>query len=117
MVSCNYCNKQFQPEFLDGHISSEHGIRYPCEFCDVEVTIKSSLRRHINRAHPEFKLSCHHCNFTCTNSIALKSHIKAEHETINQKYYCKYCGKSFDLQNYLKRHINGVHKEKELQCK
>lgn len=41
---------------MNSHINSAHkGMRYACPFCEVDMTAKSSIKRHIQTAHKDRK--------------------------------------------------------------
>ena len=52
-VMCMSCGKERKTfSKMRVHLTV-HGIgrRYPCPFCDIEITLETNLRRHVNHVH------------------------------------------------------------------
>ena len=52
-VMCMSCGKEMKRLGKMRDHLTVHGIgrRYPCPFCDIEITLETNLRRHINHVH------------------------------------------------------------------
>lgn len=78
---------------------------YPCDLCDCEYLIKSSLARHRRTAHKQ-KIS-HQCAERTANFIRLSSymepHVQRIHTDVGQ-YECQVCRMTFRKENVMKSH-------------
>ena len=59
---------------------------------------------------------CNQCGKVLTSKYNLKDHIEVVHEGI-KKFSCKYCEQNFGYENDLRRHIQAIHKDKDVEYK
>ena len=66
------------PFALKMHKQSKHeGIKYSCEQCDYEATMKANLLRHLKSKHEEVKYPCNQCDYKATMKGSLLTHLKS----------------------------------------
>ncbi len=55
-VSCEVCSKEFPAQrYLKDHLKSAHtGEYFVCNVCGVQCKWKSSMNKHMRRAHPKW---------------------------------------------------------------
>ena len=59
------------------HNRSVHeDLKYQCNDCDYQATIKSNLKNHIDAMHSNNILTCYQCDFKTKWRGAFNSHIK-----------------------------------------
>ena len=122
--TCNQCEKQFRLKGrLTQHITKKHGgVKYPCNLCGIEVTMKKNLRKrvynniylrkHMKEIHG-VSFACPQCEFVTKSdrSEILKRHMRT-HEGVRCHYNrCEFRAKE---QVKLQRHIEEKHKQ---ECK
>ena len=68
---------------LKAHKASKHdGVKYKCDFCDMQVVCKSSLKHHILLKHSKHNntiITCKHCEEQFQQMEAYTDHIKNIH--------------------------------------
>ena len=79
------------------HISQQEAIKYFCNQCDQQFTIKKYFRDHSH---------CHQCEYQ-GNKHDLRIHIKSKHE--NLKYKCNRCKFGYKSNQGLRDHIDFFH--------
>ena len=109
---CDNCEKKFTIIFdLNNHNASTHSIfkkkPFKCNYCDVTVTLKRHLKRHIEEIHMRTKsFQCEDCDKIFGRKIYFK-----KHNTLNHPYSCNGCEKKFIKRLHLKNHYLSVHKK------
>ena len=127
-TKCDVCLQKFaSSDMLQLHYSEKHQTRpktMQCSYCDIKVTDKSNLKRHIDKKHPEFSvkkrirrnypkkipLACEICVLEFETYKMLQSHIVENHE-LDGKKICSYCNQKFPALNTMKFHIDSKHPE------
>ena len=81
-----------------------------CTLCGKIFEDIDSFEVHINKSHDfkQSKHSCDVCNKEFIHKLNLDTHIKADHENI-QDFKCDKCQSQFGSIVLLKRHIQRVH--------
>ena len=84
--ACNQCDQQFTlKRSLTKHIQSAHeGIKYACNQCDKLFTQQNSLTVHIQSIHEGVKYGCNQCDYEATTQRSLTSHRKNKHLSLNR---------------------------------
>ena len=109
---CDNCEKKFTIVFdLNNHNSSIHSIfkkkPFQCSYCNVKVTSKVHLKRHIENIHMRTKsVQCEDCD----KLFFSKPYFK-KHNSLNHPYSCNDCEKKFIKPLQLKNHYLSVHKK------
>ena len=80
-----------------------------CEFCDYSTKLKSTLGRHLLKAHYSKKArhECLKCTFSCESKSGLKAHMVSHSN--NRPFPCHFCDYRAKLKGSLKNHILTVH--------
>ena len=77
------------------------------------VLLKRSLKEEVDSKEQETHLKCKTCKNGFKSRQELKAHIKDVH---NQKIHCMECGKSFEKNCELEKHLNEHTKPKQFKC-
>ena len=126
---CDICEETFKrPVHLTEHVANAHqlenqsqvGNKVPedlkCEACNESFNTRSEFKEHVKRVHERRKTqSCNVCSKTFMPS-SLYLHLRNVHKSSTFK--CKICEKVFSSKNYLKDHIDEIHRmaEKYFKC-
>jgi DNA-directed RNA polymerase subunit RPC12/RpoP len=120
-IFCDVCGAKFDTEAkLKKHrpIHKDEDTPFACADCGRLFTTRYIMRKHIERYH---KYPLHRCKKCGTNFHSLKDlrlHHLHGHVDASRPHKCFECGKSFAKENWLFRHIQGVHEKiKTFQCK
>lgn len=87
------------------YIDPQLGLIYKCDVCKKICKSWGNLKCHYKRHDKLGNLICSICKNTFNSKADLHSHL-ADHKTNhrNKKYFCKYCGKSFEQSGFLFGH-------------
>lgn len=136
-LTCKSCDKRLGnlDEFID-HIIDSHEIvfdrscldaflcfkltnlKISCLSCRAEFEFFGSLLNHVFKAHSQDRrglLLCDHCGKGFQRQYLLSKHIKDAHE--QSGYKCRHCSKSFQREHQWRYHELSVHKERKFKCK
>jgi len=109
---CPHCDTMLKVTTMKAHIRNVHENvkpRIACteEDCEKTFLSKSDMNRHIASVHEKLKFPCPECgkNF---HIDFLKKHIQMIHKQI-YPYFCKQCGKGFQVLKDLHTHIRTKH--------
>ena len=82
-----------------------------CDKCDIGLTSKTSLRKHMNKIHT--KLICDQCDYRAPSKILLQKHIKGEHKKQRREKNpkCKICQIECETLAALNSHVSTSHKD------
>ena len=92
--------------------SDNEGKGFPCDLCGKSYVTKKSLTKHRTNAHESQQNNCYVCGIDCVCKDKPKVHVKAEKTKI---YTCDECGKSFEKENKLQKHLRIHERAKEQQ--
>lgn len=91
--------------------SDNEGKGFPCDLCGKSYVTKKSLAKHRVNVHEPQKNFCTNCGPTCVCEDKGKVYVKTE----KRVYTCDECGKSFEKENKLQKHLRIHEKAKEEQ--
>jgi len=108
---CDICGQGFlKPGNLSIHRRNIHAAEIPCPECNERFTTKGKLWKHARENHPDYRMyKCEICGQGFFQSSALGIHRRNKHTVEKPNLECNFCGKTFGLPTYLKKHINHVH--------
>ena len=67
------------------HYKSVHeGIKYPCNECDYEATLRSNLKNHMEAMHGNNILTCYQCDYQTKWRGAFNAHKKSHTPSVDQ---------------------------------
>ncbi|XP_033224435.1 zinc finger protein 93-like [Belonocnema kinseyi] len=90
--------------------SDNEGKGFPCDLCGKSYVTKKSLAKHRANAHESQENYCSNCGTVCVCEDKPKDHVKAEKSKI---YTCDECGKSFEKESKLQKHLRIHERAKE----
>ena len=129
--ACELCDKKYSKKCsLENHFKAEHEMSndFMCTLCNKVCSEKFDLKRHIKKVHemenatekkPEMNVAIIQERIKCDicekmfNKSSLKRHVEENHSRI-KNIDCGFCCKAFYSQNNLNRHIQTVHKNKNI---
>ena len=117
--TCSVCLSEHQDSYArrkhEEQIHDKKDREFKCTQCDKSFTNKNSLDYHINKHKSEpSKESCDICGSQFYAKTHLKEHkalVHGQYEGSRPNYECSYCGKNFDIQKSLNRHVRERHME------
>jgi hypothetical protein len=92
---------------------------HQCIYCEKSYEIYNSLHSHIIKVHMIKPIVCkmHKCYHLFYTKRDLAQHMKIEHQrNEDNTYKCLYCGKNFQAQQSLNKHVRDHHKEIYHKC-
>lgn len=118
LIKCGVCNEDIPTEAFGKHSIKEHtdtsDSRFVCKVCDIEVSSRRTLLRHVI-SHTSAQVHvCHTCHKSYNSSSDLKSHLithsSAEGTDVDfAQYRCTKCDKRFSTLQRCRLHVRGVH--------
>ncbi len=130
-IRCPKCHKYYKDQDqLERHFISKPNCEndynpdaYKCEECGKKFHAGGALRRHINIAHKGLRHNCPGCNVSFRSRFSLTTHYlkneeckaKAGWDPVRKKtakpqsYICDQCGRNFNSNSDLKKHVNFDH--------
>ncbi|VVC91537.1 unnamed protein product, partial [Leptidea sinapis] len=129
-LKCTKCPKvfTFEKSFLK-HIANEHSnfkSKIQCIYCDITLPNTSSLKVHIDNKHHSREYECkycrkrfarkyHICTATFTRKDNLIVHLREQHLTNRNSFFCKICNYYSKNISKLILHNQRMHLPKPLQ--
>ncbi|XP_062705307.1 zinc finger protein 626-like [Aedes albopictus] len=114
---CDVCGKEFKTQrqvashrLAHTQPTLEDGAR--CEICNVWISRKERLRRHITEIHESKETECDICHKTYPNLKAMRKHKSLVHVALN--FECEVCGKRFKKALNLTEHRASAHTGEKL---
>ena len=114
--SCHICNYEATTTknwSLHTHIKVMHKAiteaQFKCEYCEVEFSIKNSLRVHTESVHFDAAFPCQNCDYVTANECTLRNHMKTKHEEMPFQHDCPLCPHQAPTELSLKRHTTKKH--------
>ncbi|KXJ67846.1 hypothetical protein RP20_CCG008861 [Aedes albopictus] len=117
---CDVCGKEFKTQRRQRQVAShrlahtqpilEDGAR--CEICNVWISRKERLRRHITEIHESKQTECDICHKTYPNLKAMRKHKSLVHVALN--FECELCGKRIKKALNLTEHRASAHTGEKL---
>ncbi len=78
---------------------------YVCDYCDLQLSQKAKLERHINEVHKNIRnFSCLECDYIASQKCHIKKHVDSVHLQLRQ-YRCKICDRAYKDISHLSRHM------------
>ena len=128
--SCIVCDSKFkQKRDMRVHVLNVHGANiskahygnvenqedFLCDVCDSSFKYKKNLNHHIRSKHETsndaHKVQCDICSLNFTEEKCLHAHKKLKHTLDIETFPCPVCGKIFNQEWNMKRHIRIHDKE------
>uniref|UniRef100_A0A1I8Q805 Protein krueppel n=1 Tax=Stomoxys calcitrans TaxID=35570 RepID=A0A1I8Q805_STOCA len=111
---CLQCLERFPSRYRLLQHEKEHpnGQGFQCKICNRQYEKAHYLRKHMENCDADqSRLQCNICNMTFSRADAVKRHQRTVHPTgeqapnsLNKKWHCKLCGKSFRSQVVFETH-------------
>ena len=112
-ISCKACGLAFETPYDRRKHQCEQRTKQ-CSICENEVV---NLKHHMKTVHEDnASFDCEFCDFVCTTSRYMKTHINRVHLKLAKTIECEYCGTKLSSNQSLKIHIASQHSSDELQC-
>ena len=99
----HYGNIEYQEDFL-------------CDICESSFKYKKNLNHHVRFKHEGSsdatgRIQCDICSLSFTETKSMHAHKKLKHSLDNETYPCLVCGKIFNQEKNMKRHLISHDKE------
>lgn len=91
------------------------GIKFPCKVCGIELSTKSSWKRHM-KGHTEEGFSCEICKEKFSSHSVLAKHKRRVHEKVAKNFICLECGSTYDSNAALREHRISHTNERRWEC-
>ena len=115
---CDYKNKN--SSYLWWHIEAVHfkdDIQLKCNYCEIKVTTKFNLQRHISVAHKaQFNLERQMQIFQEAYQNINGNQDPSEPCGVKNKFPCQLCKKSFNRKDHLASHVKSHDTQTEYPC-
>jgi hypothetical protein len=99
MLECNLCSILFDNlTIFNKHQNIQHGVPFPCQFCDKKLADEKSKKEHMYKKHKGFGF-CDECKKFKTK---LKEHISRVHSEVE----CKVCKALLPEANLMAHMVN-----------
>ncbi|CAH1968317.1 unnamed protein product [Acanthoscelides obtectus] len=125
---CICCNASFKTKrAMDEHVVKKHpkfkstlsSKLHECTFCSYKTTKKDIFNNHMFKQHPDkvHRLTCEHCNSTCSSKPELDYHIEKKHPEFihctyeSNHFKCNYCKGTYNTKRRINEHIAKKHSE------
>ncbi|XP_064632691.1 uncharacterized protein LOC135491004 isoform X2 [Lineus longissimus] len=131
--TCPECGQEFRHKaHMQSHLRRHTGDLFECQLCERTFTIKTNLKIHLRKRHPEHqKAEIYTCKFCCEEFMRLTDlnrHIDVEHMSSSKAgdsdridkpttsldgrlFECNHCNKKFAKKYYLRKHICSAHQD------
>ena len=116
---CQYCNETFSSETLhENHVNSIHKhvgkinpsrTCFKCETCKKEFTHKGYYEKHLRMAHKSNKKDPENKMEIDRDVIDTQLDLKSKKEKSRNIFKCRTCGKVFDNQSQIAKHMRSDH--------
>lgn len=112
-ISKNIQIAKLQDNLVKVRKSRAH-LEYSCDFCGEVIKFKKAMEKHMKENHEfttsSYKYKCEKCpEIKFKSRKKLKEHYLEIHrvkvESVEAKFICYACGKTFDTQSYYKSHL------------
>ena len=90
--------------------------KHLCHICDYATDNKGNLTDHLLVHGIGERQKCDQCNKYFATNSSLTQHIETQHSIVETLLYCQFCNKDFKHEQYLKKHLIGMHGEKTMPC-
>ena len=116
-AKCDICSKLISSNHLKLHIDTVHFdlMRVNCIHCKKSFVTKSDMKKHVQRIHITGKKKCEFCSKLISRKY-FKHHINQFRHDLN-RINCSQCEKSFATKEYMKKHVQIVHMNKNYKIK
>ena len=112
---CPTCGKKFtQEKTLNLHIATNcatDGRQKICSKCKKQFESRVQWIEHVQSDHKDIKVyECSQCEYKSLTKTLLRGHVHGAHENRN---VCSFCGKNYNNQAVLRKHIAFIHEGKK----
>ena len=116
MYECNVCDKEFEALYeLNAHKKS-HTQSFQCTICGKVFAHKRNYIQHMKRHSGTPTYKCDECGEMFVTNDAKCKHVKNKH-SMEKKFHCDICGKSFKSSEVFKHHQEIHENERKYVCK
>jgi len=112
--SCEKCGKEFRNSYAWRSHSCENGssaLVFSCDQCDFKCSKSNSLKSHVEMVHTNYSQTCEECGKTFNNSQAWNNHSHNVENSKDRNFVCDLCGKSFSRYWALEGHKKSMHEQ------
>ncbi|XP_037029804.1 zinc finger and BTB domain-containing protein 24-like [Bradysia coprophila] len=115
---CDHCDRKFYAKsdlILHMYSHKTSPLPFQCDECDKSFSAKFKLNQHIMTHQGVKSHACQFCGKKFTRNSSLTIHLLT-HSSMDTKYECNVCSKSFDRQRSHDRHMKIKHGSTVFQC-
>ncbi|KAG4080033.1 hypothetical protein HA402_006345 [Bradysia odoriphaga] len=115
---CDHCDRKFYAKsdlILHMYSHKTSPLPFQCDECDKSFSAKFKLNQHIMTHQGVKSHACQFCGKKFTRNSSLTIHLLT-HSSMDTKYECNLCSKSFDRQRSHDRHMKIKHGSTVFQC-